>query len=296
MKIAQDPTPFHHDHALLDFPRVVADLGYEHIQLTPHADLIPFFRHPKADDALVRSLKKACDDAGVGIASLLPVQRWSGPGRVGPRGRGAQLEADHPDRGRPRRQGHRHRVLRPSRARRGVRGRVLPLDGGAPPDHRARGHRPAHRPAPRRLRRGRPRGGPRHPRAEQPQRRHGLRRLPHLPHGPPDARRSCAPARTSSAWCTSPTRWTTTPRTACATSRTRPATPRACTSTCASAPATSTGTTSSAAWPRSASTTTPTRSCATRSSPRTRTPPTWPATSSRRCVSASPAHTTGGTA
>ena len=29
VKIAQDPTPFHHDHALLDFPGVVADLGYE---------------------------------------------------------------------------------------------------------------------------------------------------------------------------------------------------------------------------------------------------------------------------
>ena len=57
MKIAQDPTPFHHDYRLLDFPRVVADLGYEHIQLTPHRDLIPFFRHPKADDALVRAFK-----------------------------------------------------------------------------------------------------------------------------------------------------------------------------------------------------------------------------------------------
>ncbi len=82
MKIAQDPTPFHHDYRLLDFPRVVADLGYEHIQLTPHRDLIPFFRHPKADDALVRAFKKACDDAGVGIASVLPVQRWSGPDEV----------------------------------------------------------------------------------------------------------------------------------------------------------------------------------------------------------------------
>lgn len=79
MKIAQDPTPFHHDYALLDFPRVVADLGYEWIQLTPHKDLVPFFRHPKADDALVRALRKACDDAGVGIASTLPVQRISGP-------------------------------------------------------------------------------------------------------------------------------------------------------------------------------------------------------------------------
>jgi len=79
VKIAQDPTPFHHDHALLDLPGVVADLGYEWIQLTPHADLVPFFRHPRADDQLVKDLKKACSDAGVGIASLLPVQRWSGP-------------------------------------------------------------------------------------------------------------------------------------------------------------------------------------------------------------------------
>jgi myo-inositol catabolism protein IolH len=79
VKIAQDPTPFHHDHALLDLPRVVADLGYEWIQLTPHVDLVPFFRHPRADDQFVKDLKKACTDAGVGIASLLPVQRWSGP-------------------------------------------------------------------------------------------------------------------------------------------------------------------------------------------------------------------------
>lgn len=79
MKFAQDPTPFHHSHALLEFPRVVADLGYEWIQLTPHRDLVPFFGHPRADDSLVRALRKACDDAGVGIASLLPVQRWSGP-------------------------------------------------------------------------------------------------------------------------------------------------------------------------------------------------------------------------
>ena len=79
MRIAQDPTPFHHDYDLLDFPRVVADLGYEWIQLTPHKDLVPFFRHPKADDGLVAALKKACDEAGIGIASMLPVQRISGP-------------------------------------------------------------------------------------------------------------------------------------------------------------------------------------------------------------------------
>ncbi|WP_072807194.1 sugar phosphate isomerase/epimerase family protein [Rhodococcoides yunnanense] len=79
MKIALDPTPFHHDFSLLELPRVVADLGYEYLQLTPHVDMIPFFNHPKADDDLVAKFKKACADAGVGIASVLPVLRWSGP-------------------------------------------------------------------------------------------------------------------------------------------------------------------------------------------------------------------------
>ena len=79
MKIALDPTPFHHDYELLEFPRVVADLGYEHLQLTPHRDFIPFFNHPRADDDLVAKFRKACADAGVGIASVLPVLRWSGP-------------------------------------------------------------------------------------------------------------------------------------------------------------------------------------------------------------------------
>ena len=79
MKIALDPTPFHHSHTLLEFPRVAADLGYKYLQMTPHADLIPFFNHPKADDELVGKLKAACKDAGVEIASVLPVLRWSGP-------------------------------------------------------------------------------------------------------------------------------------------------------------------------------------------------------------------------
>ncbi|MGZ4762612.1 MAG: sugar phosphate isomerase/epimerase family protein, partial [Ilumatobacteraceae bacterium] len=62
-----------------EFPRLVAELGYEHLQLTPHRDFIPFFNHPRADDDLVAQFRKACADAGVGIASVLPVLRWSGP-------------------------------------------------------------------------------------------------------------------------------------------------------------------------------------------------------------------------
>jgi myo-inositol catabolism protein IolH len=80
-KIALDPTPFHHDLDLLEFPRKVADLGYEYLQLTPHRDVIPFFRHPKADDDLVDAFAAACADAGVQVASVLPVLRWSGPDR-----------------------------------------------------------------------------------------------------------------------------------------------------------------------------------------------------------------------
>ena len=79
VKIALDPTPFHHSHGLLEFPRVAAELGYEWLQLTPHPDMIPFFNHPKADHDYVKAFKKACKDAGVGIASTLPVLRWSGP-------------------------------------------------------------------------------------------------------------------------------------------------------------------------------------------------------------------------
>jgi myo-inositol catabolism protein IolH len=79
VRIALDPTPYHHSHSLLEFPDVAARLGYEHLQLTPHADFAPFFRHPRADDELVARLKKAAADAGVSIPALLPVQRIAWP-------------------------------------------------------------------------------------------------------------------------------------------------------------------------------------------------------------------------
>ncbi|MHC2999752.1 sugar phosphate isomerase/epimerase family protein [Microbacterium sp. HJ5] len=79
VRIALDPTPYHHDFRLLEFPDVVARLGYEHFQLTPHVDFSPFFRYPKADDELVAKLKKAVSDAGVTIPAILPVQRISCP-------------------------------------------------------------------------------------------------------------------------------------------------------------------------------------------------------------------------
>ena len=58
VRIALDPTPFHHTNTLLEFPSVAAELGYQWLQLTPHADMIPFFNHPKADDELVKKFAK----------------------------------------------------------------------------------------------------------------------------------------------------------------------------------------------------------------------------------------------
>jgi myo-inositol catabolism protein IolH len=80
MKLALDPQMFHATHSVQELPDVVARMGYSHMELSPKADFIPFFGHPRVDDAGVAKLRRRAADAGVGIASVLPVLRWSGPG------------------------------------------------------------------------------------------------------------------------------------------------------------------------------------------------------------------------
>ena len=79
MKLALDAQMFFATSSVWELPDIVAGLGYEWMELSPKADFIPFFKYPRVDDAGVRKLKKVASDAGVGIASLLPVLRWSGP-------------------------------------------------------------------------------------------------------------------------------------------------------------------------------------------------------------------------
>ncbi|SJM55382.1 sugar phosphate isomerase/epimerase [Gulosibacter sp. 10] len=79
VRIAYDPTPYHFDHGVLELPDIVARLGYEYLQLTPHPEFGPFHRRPKADDDLVDALRKRAADAGVKIVALQPVQRISWP-------------------------------------------------------------------------------------------------------------------------------------------------------------------------------------------------------------------------
>ena len=78
MKITLDP--YMHRHTpLLELPALVANLGYEYIELSPREDFMPFFLMPRVDEAKVKAFKKALDGAGVKIAANLPLYRWSGP-------------------------------------------------------------------------------------------------------------------------------------------------------------------------------------------------------------------------
>jgi len=67
------------DTPLTELPGLVAELGYEYIELSPREDFIPFFKHPRADRATIGMFKAALNAAGVQVSSLLPLFRWSGP-------------------------------------------------------------------------------------------------------------------------------------------------------------------------------------------------------------------------
>jgi myo-inositol catabolism protein IolH len=78
MKLALDPYMFR-STPLLELPGLVADLGYEWIELSPREDFTPFFLHPRANRDVVAGFKKALDATGVKVACHLPLYRWSGP-------------------------------------------------------------------------------------------------------------------------------------------------------------------------------------------------------------------------
>ena len=52
MKIALDPYMFRRV-PLTDLPGLVADLGYQYIELSPREDFLPFFVHPRAGRAQI---------------------------------------------------------------------------------------------------------------------------------------------------------------------------------------------------------------------------------------------------
>jgi myo-inositol catabolism protein IolH len=78
MKIALDPYMLR-KVPLLELPRLVADLGYRYIELSPRDDFLPFFLHPRVDRHGVAAFKQALAEADVEVASVLPLYKWSGP-------------------------------------------------------------------------------------------------------------------------------------------------------------------------------------------------------------------------
>ena len=78
MKIALDP--YMHRHVpLLELPRFVAELGYEYIELSPRADFLNWWVHPRVFPERIKAFKRALKDAGVKLATLLPMYRWASP-------------------------------------------------------------------------------------------------------------------------------------------------------------------------------------------------------------------------
>jgi sugar phosphate isomerase/epimerase len=77
MKIALDPYMFR-ALPMQEMVRIVADVGYSYIELSPREEFMPFFLHPRADDQKVGRL-----------ASSSPVSchSTSGPARTRPNGR-----------------------------------------------------------------------------------------------------------------------------------------------------------------------------------------------------------------
>jgi myo-inositol catabolism protein IolH len=81
MKIALDP--YMHRHLpLIELPRLAAELGYEYIELSPRADFLDWWVHPRAYPERIQAFKKALRDHGVKLASLLPMYRWASPNEV----------------------------------------------------------------------------------------------------------------------------------------------------------------------------------------------------------------------
>jgi small GTP-binding protein len=75
------PRPLHVPHACRcsSCPALVADLGYEYIELSPREDFMPFFLHPRATGTRSRRSRRRWTRPASRIASVLPLYRWSGP-------------------------------------------------------------------------------------------------------------------------------------------------------------------------------------------------------------------------
>jgi myo-inositol catabolism protein IolH len=78
MKIALDP--YMHRHlSLPEICRKTAELGYEHIELSPRADFLDWWVMPRAHGQRIAHFKQALKDHHVSLTTLQPMYRWASP-------------------------------------------------------------------------------------------------------------------------------------------------------------------------------------------------------------------------
>jgi sugar phosphate isomerase/epimerase len=85
VKIALDPYMFR-STPLLELPALIAELGYEYIELSPRADFTPFFLHPRADDETVKAFRPSLSEGQFweSMEELMPVFERDGVELGGP--------------------------------------------------------------------------------------------------------------------------------------------------------------------------------------------------------------------
>lgn len=78
MQLALDPL-MHCDRPLPDVVRLVADLGWENLELCSRDDFFPEYWPPRADKTRIREFKQALQETGMNLVSLLLTYRWASP-------------------------------------------------------------------------------------------------------------------------------------------------------------------------------------------------------------------------
>lgn len=79
MKIAFDVDVLAKKMDINQMVHQVADWGYQYIEQSPHPRINPFYKHPLFSKECEQEYRKALQETGVEISSLICVYRWSGP-------------------------------------------------------------------------------------------------------------------------------------------------------------------------------------------------------------------------
>lgn len=78
MKHTLDPHMIRH-LSLEDTVRKTAELGYDHIEMSPRPDFFSWWTRPKLFPERIASFKRALRENNVGLASIQPMYRWASP-------------------------------------------------------------------------------------------------------------------------------------------------------------------------------------------------------------------------